>query len=86
MNMQSLVGIIAAVIAVYSIINAIGKAKHPIKKSITGVLTGFAALIAVHLLAPLTSVSVPISVMSVLIAAIGGLPGVTLILAFNAFF
>lgn len=86
MNMPLLVGIIAAVIIIYSIINAIGKAKHPIKKSITGVLTGFAALIAVNLLAPLTSVTVPVSAMSVLAAAVGGLPGVTLILAFNAFF
>ena len=86
MNIPLLIGIITAVIVIYSIINAIGKAKHPIKKSITGVLTGFTALIAVNLLAPLTSVSVPISVMSVLAAAIGGLPGVTLILAFNAFF
>ena len=86
MNMPLLIGIIAIVILIYSIINAIGKANHPIKKSITGVLTGFAALIAVNLLTPLTSVSVPISVMSVLVAAIGGLPGVTLILSLNAFF
>lgn len=86
MNMPSLVGIIVAVIVIYSIMNAIGKAKHPIKKSVTGVLTGFAALIAVNLLAPLTSVSVPISTLSVLVAAVGGLPGVTLILSLNAFF
>ncbi len=85
MNIPLLIGIITAVIVIYSIINAISKSKHPIKKSITGVMTGFVALIVVNLLTPLTSVSVPISIMSVLVAAIGGLPGVTLILAFNAF-
>lgn len=85
MNIPLLIGIITAVIVIYSIINAISKSKHPIKKSIAGVLTGFVALIAVNLLTPLTSVSVPISIMSILVAAIGGLPGVTLILAFNAF-
>lgn len=86
MNMPSLIGIIALVIVIYSVTNAISRAKNPIKKSITGVLAGFAALIVVNLLAPLTSVSVPISVMSVLIAAVGGVPGVTLILTLNAFF
>ncbi len=86
MNMPLMIGIIAAIVVVYSIVNAVGKAKNPVKKSIAGVLTGFAALIAVNLLAPLTSVSVPISVLTVLTAAAGGIPGVTLILALNAFF
>ena len=86
MNMPLLIGIIAAIILIYSIVNAFGKAKRPLKKSIDGVLTGFAALAAVNLLSPFTGVSVPISVLTVLTAAAGGVPGVTLILALNAFF
>ena len=34
----------------------------------------------------LTGVSIPVSLLSVLISAIGGVPGVTLILALNLFF
>ena len=86
MNMLLLSGIIIAIVFVYSIMNYVGKAKHPVKKSITGVLTGFAALAVVNLISPLTSVTVPISVVTIIVAAAGGLPGVTLILALNAFF
>ncbi len=86
MNMPLLIGIIAMVIIFYSIINAIGNAKHPIKKSIINVITGITALIAVNLLAPMTGVSIPVSVLSILIAVIGGVPGVTLILSLSAFF
>lgn len=86
MTMPLLIGIISAIIVIYAIGNAVGKAKHPFKKSISGVLMGFASLAAVNLLSPLTGVSVPISVLTVLTAAAGGVPGVTLILALNAFF
>lgn len=86
MNMLFLIGILIMIVIIYSVMNFVGKAKHPFKKSITGILTGFAALAVVNLISPLTSVTVPISALTIITAAVGGLPGVTLILALNAFF
>jgi len=86
MNMQLVFGIIAAVIVFYTIINAAGKANHPLKKAIGSTFSGIAALAAVNIISPLTGVTVPISVITVLAAVIGGIPGVTLILSLNAFF
>lgn len=86
MNMLSLCGIIILICIAFAILNAIGKAKHPFKKSITTMLSGVVALAIVNLVSPFTCVSVPVSVVSVLTAVAGGIPGVTLILALNAFF
>lgn len=78
--------IIAAAAITFTILNKIGKAKKPFKKSILTMLSGICALIAVNLLSCFTMVSVPISTVSLLTAVIGGIPGVTLILALNTFF
>lgn len=86
MNMQLLLGIIFVVIAAYSLVNAAVKAKHPVKKAFGNTFSGIAALAAVNLMTPFTGVAVPISVVSVLTAVIGGVPGVTLILFLNAYF
>ncbi len=86
MSMPVMFGIISAACVVFTIINAIDKFEHPLKKSIFGILSGFAGLAAVNILSPWTGVSIVVSVMSVLAAALGGIPGVTLLLAINAFF
>lgn len=86
MNMLLLFGIILTAFIAYSIASAVGKSKHPVKKTAMGMFTGIIALVAVNLLSPLTSVAVPISALSVLVSVIGGVPGVTLILSLNAFF
>ncbi len=86
MNMQLLLGIIISVIVVYSIVNTAAKAEHPVKKAFGSTFSGIAALAAVNLITPLTGVAVPISVVSVLTAVIGGVPGVTLIVFLGAYF
>lgn len=47
---------------------------------------GAASLIAVNLCSGFTGVYIPISLLSVLVSVIGGVPGVTLILILNLFF
>lgn len=86
MNMLLLLAVTASAVILFSILNSIGKSKRPFKKSICTVISGAAALAAVNLLSPFTGVAVPISVMSLLVSVVGGIPGVTLILALNAFF
>lgn len=78
--------IIAATAVVFTILNTVGKAKHPFSKSILTMLSGVCALIVVNVLSCFTMVSVPVSTVSLLTAIIGGIPGVTLILALNMFF
>ena len=86
MNMPLLAAVVACVFVLYSIINAAGNDEHPVRKSFLEILTGFSALIAVNLLSPFTNAAIPVSVVSVIAAAAGGIPGVTLMLALNAFF
>lgn len=86
MNMPKMFVVIAVVWVVYAIVNAFSGSEKPLKKSLLGILSGIAALAAVHLLSPYTGVPVTISVMSLLVAAVGGIPGATLILVLNMFF
>lgn len=86
MNMLLLSVIILATVIVYSIANAVGKSKHPVKKTVMGMFMGIISLVSVNILSPLTNVALPISALSVLVSMIGGVPGVTLILMLNAFF
>lgn len=86
MNMLLLSGIILAAAVVCSIMNVVGKSKHPVKKTLMGMVMGIISLAAVNLLSPMTNVALPISALSVLVSMVGGVPGVTLILTLNAFF
>lgn len=86
MNMLVFFSVIIAAVIIFTILNKLGKAKHPFKKSILTMLSGVCALIAVNILSGFTMVSIPISTVSLLAAIVGGIPGVTLILALNTFF
>ncbi len=86
MSMPILIGIIVLTVVIYTIVNACAKAEHPFRKSVFGIISGFFSLAAVNLLSSLTNVAIPVSSVSLLVSAIGGVPGVTLMLALNAFF
>ena len=47
---------------------------------------GAATLTGVNLLSGITGVYIPVSLLSVLVSVIGGVPGVTLLLTLNLFF
>lgn len=78
--------IAAGTLLCFTVIHFIAKNKHPFTRALVSVAVGLGTLLAVNLSTGLTGVSIPVSLLSVLISAIGGVPGVTLILALNLFF
>lgn len=70
----------------FSVLHFYSKKKHPAKRALLSMLIGILTLIAVDLCSSFTGVYIPISLLSVLISTIGGVPGVTLILILNMFF
>ncbi len=78
--------IIFSVFIVFAVIHYIGKNKRPFKRSLISMLCGILTLLAVNVSGVFTSVTLPVSLMSILIAIIGGVPGVTLMLTLNLFF
>lgn len=66
-------------------IQVIVRAKNPIKKMLISMIKGIATLVAVNILGTFTGVTLPISLLSLAIAAVVGIPGVTAMLILNAF-
>ncbi len=59
------------------------RSKHPVKKTIFNILIGIFSLIAVNISSTFTGVFIPVSLLSLGVAAVLGLPGVTMILMLN---
>lgn len=72
----SVCGILIALI----IIQIIMRSEHPIRSALLSLLPGPAALICVNLLQGFTSVCIPVSPLSLSVAAVLGIPGVTALL------
>lgn len=70
----------------FTIVHYIAKCKHPLRRGVASMLIGAAALTAVNLLSPITGVYIPVSLLSIIVSVVGGVPGVTLIMALNLFF
>ena len=64
----------------FAILHFLGKNKHPFKRSLLSMTLGAATLFAVNLTGAFTGVTLPISLLSLLVSIIGGIPGVTLML------
>ncbi len=71
------------IIMIFTIINIIGKNKKPVKKAFFSSVFGFLSLVLVNIASIFTNVTIPISLLSIAISVIGGLPGVTLMLMLN---
>lgn len=67
------------------LVQLIVKAKNPLKKTFFSMLKGIAVLITVNILGIFTGVTLPVSLLSLAIAAAVGMPGVTAMLILNAF-
>ena len=70
----------------FAVIHYIGKNKRPFKRSFISMCIGILTLLLINLTSSFTGVYIPVSLLSILISVIGGVPGVTLILALNLFF
>lgn len=79
-------GILFGCLIIFSALHYFSKKKHPVKRALLSMAIGAASLIAVNLCSGFTGVYIPISLLSVLVSVIGGVPGVTLILILNLFF
>ncbi len=71
---------IAGIGLVMVVLHRIAGSKTPIRAVVLSVLVGIAALVAVNLCAGFTQVSIPVSVLSLTVAAILGIPGVIMLL------
>ena len=78
--------IIISTFIVFSIIHFCNKNKRPFKRALISMCIGAATLTGVNLLSGITGVYIPVSLLSVLVSVIGGVPGVTLLLTLNLFF
>ena len=65
------------------IIRIILKCKKPVSKTFYGMLSGVIVLIITHIAGLYIGVEVPISIMSVGVSSVAGIPGVILILILN---
>lgn len=77
--------IFLATFVLFGILHALSKNKKPFVRAFGSMLCGLLTLIAVNISGIFTGVSLPISLLSVITAVIGGIPGVTLMLALNMF-
>ena len=67
----------------FAFLHFVAKNKRPLKRALISISAGLFALTAVDLLSGLTGVYIPVSLLSLLTAAVGGVPGVTLLLFLN---
>lgn len=72
-----------SIFLVLVIIQVIVKSKNPVRKAAAGVFVGVLSLIAVNIAGIYTGVKIPISLLSLGISAVAGIPGVTMILLLN---
>ncbi len=64
---------------VFSFIHYAAKKKKPFKRALISMLLGLAVLICVDLLSGLTGVYVPVTKLTLLVSAAGGVPGAALL-------
>lgn len=81
-----ILAILGGAFVAFIIIQAISGNKKPVRKAFSAMVLGVAALAAVNITGFFTGVTLPVSALSVSAAAIGGIPGVTLMLVLNMFF
>lgn len=86
MNFYYVVLIYVIALIVFAIIHKIGKNKKPVRRAFISILSGFLTLIAVNVTGVFTGVYLPFSMLSIIVSTLGGIPGVTSLLALNLFF
>lgn len=70
---------------IFIVIQKLSKNKSPIKRAFVSLLSGLAALVTVNALSIFTGVYIPVSILSVIISIVLGIPGVTSMLCINLF-
>lgn len=78
--------IIFSTFCFFAAVHLAGKSKRPFKRALFSMIIGILTLAAIDLSSGITNVYIPVSLLSVLVSLIGGVPGVTLLLGLNLFF
>ncbi len=86
MEWYHIAGIFLGSFIIFIIIHKIGKQKRPVRRAFLSFLSGFLTLLAVEFTSGFTGVFLPFSLLTVMVSAIGGIPGVTALLTLNLFF
>lgn len=81
--MLFLVLLIFAAFFLFSFIHYAAGSKRPFKRAALSIFCGLFALTAVNLLGSVTGVTIPVTNLSVLTSAVGGVPGVALLVMLN---
>lgn len=68
---------------VFAVLHMASKNKKPFRRAFISMLCGLLTLLVVNVTSVFTGISLPISLLSVSVSVIGGIPGVTLLLALN---
>lgn len=68
---------------VFLIIQAASRERKPFRKAIITMSSGLIALALVNITGSYTGVHLPVSILSLCAGAVGGIPGVTLLLVMN---
>ena len=77
--------LLVSAFVLFAFLHFSAKNKRPFKRALLSMSAGLLTLAAVDLLSGLTGVYIPVSLLSLLVSAIGGIPGVTLLLFLNLF-
>ena len=78
--------IVGCSFVIFAIIHKIGKNKKPVRRAFLSLITGFVSLIAINISSIFTGVSLPFSMLTIVVSLVGGIPGVTTLLGLNLFF
>lgn len=78
--------IAAGIFLLLVIVQVIVRAKKPVRKAASGMLNGVLTLIAVNIAGIFTGVSLPVSLLSLGVSAVAGIPGVTMLLLLSLIF
>ena len=65
------------------LLQVIVRSQKPVKKALGGMVNGLLALIAVNLTGAYTGVVLPLSLLTLSVSAVAGIPGVTMLLLLN---
>lgn len=68
---------------IFLIIESASKERKPFRKAVLTMSSGLIALALLNLTGTYTGVTLPVSILSLCSAAVGGIPGVTLLLVMN---
>lgn len=79
-------GIFVGIFFAFVVLHFFEKNKRPFRRAFISMVIGAGILTAVNLSSGITGVYIPVSMLSVLVSVIGGVPGVTLLLTLNMFF